>query len=126
AAELICQAGMCALEDVSFIKEVLKMLLQLKSYQRMKDLLQALSPKMTKLPLIRLMKAFALAYTGDPLQAESILMENGGLSVPDIREGENSTSQLYLHIQAEKARIRGEAFDESMVHVPYPLDLRMS
>ena len=27
------------------------------------------------------------------------LLENGGLDIPDIREGENSTSGLYLYIQ---------------------------
>ena len=126
AADLIFQAGMCSLDDASFIKEALKMMLQLEAYPLMKKLIQALPAELTALPLIKLMKSFALAYTGELEAAEALLMENGGISVPDIREGENSTSQLYLYIQAEKARRNGVPFDASTAQVPYSLDLRMS
>ena len=126
AADLIFQAGMCVLDDASFIKEALKMLLQLEAYPQMKELLQALPTELAALPLIKLMRAFALAYTGELEAAESVLMEDGGISVPDIREGENSTSQLYLYIQAEKGRRNGTVFDATTAQVPYFLDLRMS
>ena len=59
-------------------------------------------------------------------EAETILLENGGLDIPDIREGENSTSQLYIDIKTEQARRKGKEIDPKSVQVPFLLDLRMS
>ena len=72
------------------------------------------------------MKACALAHIGSLDEAEGILMENGGLDIPDIREGENSTSQVYLFIQQKRAEQKGIPFDPKKIQVPFLLDLRMS
>ena len=72
------------------------------------------------------MKAAALAHTGRPDEAEAILTREGGLDVPDIREGENSASQLYIFIKTEQARRAGKELDPASVEVPFLLDLRMS
>ena len=45
---------------------------------------------------------------------------------PDIREGENSTSQLYIYIRQKKAEAAGIPFDPAKVMVPFNIDLRMS
>ena len=124
ALELIFKAAVCSKDDVPFIKETLKTLLHLEAFKQMGELLDMLSPQVRTLPLIKLMQAFSLAHLGDLQKAEEILMEGGGLSVPDIREGEDSTSTLYLYIQSEKARLRGEDFDPSKVKVPFALDLQ--
>ena len=126
AAELILAAGKLDLSDASFLKEVLKMLLEMGKYHALHELIEAAPAAVAGLPLIRLMRAFALAYTGDLDGAEEILLENGGLDVPDIREGENSVSQLYLYIQEQRALQTGTAFDPAAVEVPFILDLRMS
>ena len=126
ASELIMQAGLLCTADASFIKEVLKMLLELKAYDRMKALLDALTPELRKLPMIKFMHAAALAHTGDLDGAENILLENGGLDIPDIREGENSTSELYIFIRMEKAKLAGKTITPAEVDVPFILDLRMS
>ena len=41
----------------------------------------------------------ALYHTGKAKEALELLEENGGLEIPDIREGEDSIAQLYLDIQ---------------------------
>lgn len=126
AAELIWQAGKLDLTDASFLKEVLKMLLGLEAYDKMYDLIVSSDPDVQERPLIKFMKACSLAHSGALEEAEAILLENGGLDIPDIREGENSTSQLYIYIQEERARIAGKPFDPEKVEVPFLLDLRMS
>ena len=60
------------------------------------------------------------------MEAGHILLENGGLDIPDIREGENSTSELYIFIQMEKAKLAGQTITPAQVAVPFVLDLRMS
>ena len=125
AADLIKAAAMLDWRDVSFIKEVLKMLLNLQKHEIMAELIGKLSENIAGLPLIKMMKAFALAYTGKLDEAEKILLENIS-EIPDIREGENSTSQLYIYIQQQKAIQQGKTLSASEVNVPFHLDLRMS
>jgi hypothetical protein len=72
-----------------------------------------------------MMKSFALAYTGKLNEAEKILLEDVS-EIPDIREGENSTSQLYMYIQQQKAARQGKILPAKEIKVPFHLDLRMS
>ena len=126
SADLIFQAGRLAPDDKSFLKEVFKMLLGLEAYDKMFELSSLLSAEILALPLMKFMYAYALAHTGKIDDAEAILLENGGLDIPDIREGENSTSALYIYIQEEKAKRDNVPFDAKKVNVPFNLDLRMS
>ncbi len=126
SADLIFQAGKLDLNDKSFLKEVFKMLLGLEAYDKMFELSSLLKSEILSLPLTQFMHAYALAHTGKFDEAESILLENGGLDIPDIREGENSTSALYIYIQEEKAKRDNVPFDAKKVKVPFNLDLRMS
>ena len=125
AAELITKAASLNLNDVSFIKEVLKMLLNLEAYENMSGIIMQLPAEIAELPLIKMMKSFALAYTGNLDEAEHILL-NEISEIPDIREGENSTSQLYIYIQQQKAQKLGKEIAAGDVEVPWHLDLRMS
>ena len=102
------------------------MLLELEAYDKMLDLISLVKEEVGRLPLTKFMHAYALAYTGKIDEAEVILLENGGLDIPDIREGENSTSGLYLYIQEQRAKRNGQPFDAKKVDVPFLLDLRMS
>ena len=102
------------------------MLLGLEEYGKMAELLDTMSPAIRQRPLIRFMEACVYAHTGRLEEAENILLENGGLNIPDIREGENSTSQLYIYIQQKKAEAAGIPFDPAKVMVPFNIDLRMS
>jgi hypothetical protein len=91
----------------------------------MSGIIAQLPENIAELPLIKMMKAFALGYTGNLDEAEHILI-NEISEIPDIREGENSTSQLYIYIQQEKARKLGKEISAGEVEVPWHLDLRMS
>ena len=126
SADLIFQAGKLELKDKSFLKEVFKMLLGLGAYDKMLELSSLLDEKILSFPLIKFMHAYALAYTGKIDEAEAILLENGGLDIPDIREGENSTSGLYLYIQEQRAKRNNQPLDAKKTTVPFILDLRMS
>ncbi len=126
SADLIFQAGKLDLNDKSFLKEVFKMLLGLEAYDKMFELSSLLSTEILALPLMKFMYAYALAHTGKIDDAEAILLRNGGLDIPDIREGENSTSALYIYIQEQKAKHNNVPFDAKKVKVPFNLDLRMS
>ena len=126
SADLIFQAGKLERKDKSFLKEVFKMLLGLGAYDKMLELSTLLDEKILAFPLMKFMRAYALAYTGKIDEAEAILLENGGLDIPDIREGENSTSGLYLYIQEQRAKRNNQPFDAKKVDVPFLLDLRMS
>ena len=126
AAEAIYLAGKETPADPSFNKEVLKMLLELGEYDKMADLLKTMSPEIRALPFIQYMDACVHAYTGKLEKAEQILMQNGGLNIPDIREGENSASQLYIYIQQKKAELEGKIITPDQVIVPFNLDFRMS
>ena len=126
SAEAILRAALIDPADTSFVKEALKMLLSFGEYDKMFTLLDRLSPETAALPLIQMMKAAALAHTGRPDEAEAILTRDGGLDIPDIREGENSASQLYIDIKTEQARRAGKDLDPASVDVPFLLDLRMS
>ena len=126
SAELILQAGKLDLGDKSFLKEVFKMLLELEAYDKMLELSSLLNEEIRAFPLIKFMRANALAHTGNFMEAEAILLENGGLDIPDIREGENSTSGLYLYIQEQKAKRERISFAAEKIQVPFELDLRMS
>ena len=46
-------------------------------------------------------------------------MRDGGLDIPDLREGETSISELYIYIQRQKHQT-GE------ITIPYRLDIRLS
>ena len=92
----------------------------------MLQLSSLLKEEIRAFPLIRFMQANALAHTGKFMEAEAILLENGGLDIPDIREGENSTSGLYLYIQEQKAKRDKLPFAAEKIQVPFNLDLRMS
>ena len=102
------------------------MLLGLGEYDKMADLLKTMSPEIRTLPFIQYMDACVNAYTGKLEKAEQILMQNGGLNIPDIREGENSASQLYIYIQQKKAELEGKIITPDQVVVPFNLDFRMS
>lgn len=126
SADLILQAGKLDLRDRSFLKETLKMLLELEAYDKILELGSLLDAEIGSLPLIEFMRANALAHTGKLAEAEAILLKNGGLEIPDIREGENSTSGLYLYIQEQKAKRDNIPFAAEKIKVPFELDLRMS
>ena len=112
--------------DASLAKDVLKSLVAMKEYDYVLIAYGMLSGELQERPLLKCLYANALAHTGRLGEAEQLLIEDGGINVPDIREGEVSTSDLYIFIQMEKAKLSGLALDAKQVDVPLALDFRMS
>ena len=98
----------------------------MKEYEYVLMAYEMLPGELKARPLLKCLYANALAHTGRLGEAEQILVEDGGIDVPDIREGEVSTSDLYIFIQMEKAKLSGLALDAKQVDVPLALDFRMS
>lgn len=69
--------------------------------------------------------ARALLAAGRIEEAESILTDNGGLEIPDIREGETLTSDLWYEIQEKKAEREGRAFSRRDAVPPPNLNFQM-
>lgn len=63
---------------------------------------------------------------GNIYKAEELLYGDGGISVADIREGENSITDLWYDIERAKAKRDGRAFDANKIKPPPHLDFRMS
>ena len=113
-------------DDASLAKSVLRSLRSIGDYATALALWPRLTTQIQNRPMNRFLYADALAHTGKLQEAEEMLLANGGLAIPDIREGEISTSELYIYIQVEKAKLEGKTLDPKAVKVPYVLDLRMS
>ena len=123
AADYALGAARMLPEDPSFAKAAAQRLLGAGQYKQLLTLLEE-RPWMLENNRIKMLKACALLKLGDPEGSEALLMENGGLDVPDVREGETSVTQLWLDIQTAKARLRGEALDPADLCPPPALDFR--
>lgn len=126
AACLAVKACMINIDDICLAKEAVNMLLIAKMYDTALNLISKLSVDTQNIERIKLFKAFCLAGKGRIEEAESILYENGGISVPDIREGENSTSELWFIIEEKKAQKEGKVFNADEISPPSFLDFRMN
>lgn len=125
AAFLAMRASLMKPCDASLAKETLNLLCSAHLYGEALVLISELDKSVQALERVQLYKAFCLAHTGKLDEAEQILYQDGGLVVPDIREGEISITDLWYFIEEEKARERGEVFDKDAVLPPSFLDFRM-
>ena len=112
--------------DVSLVKECLKVFIDLGGApERMLRICDGVSAGVRNKPFLRFCRAYGLAHSGQPVEAEAILLAGGGLTVPDIREGEISISDLYLYIQREKAARNGQKIADENIKIPFEFDFRM-
>ena len=112
--------------DPPLIKEAFKTMLEAHDYTRLIQTYEALPQTMQKVPLIHFLYADAIARQGDVDAAEQILMEYAADEIPDIREGENSLSELYIHIRRKQAEREGGTLALEDMDIPYGFDLRMN
>lgn len=112
--------------DASLAKECLKVFIELNGApERILLICDSLTHELQNKPMFRFCRAYALAHADRPEEAENIITSDGGLEIPDIREGENSISDLYIYIRQEKARKQGIHLSANRIEVPFVLDLRM-
>lgn len=92
------QAALQPEADAYLVKETLKVLILHQDYASVISLFEQLDKEHQRRPTVRLQYACALAETGKLEQSRAILLENGGLELPDAREGEVSITNLYLKL----------------------------
>ena len=112
--------------DPALIKEAFKTMLEAHDYTRLIQTYESLAQAMREVPLIHFLYADAIARRGDVDAAEQILMQYAGDEIPDIREGENSLSELYIYIRQKQAERKGAALAVEDMEIPFCFDLRMN
>ncbi len=112
-------------EDVSLAKAVLRCLYENGRFGELKKIYEGMNTDLREIPRCRVYYAFSLAEVGDVRGAEAILYDNGGLRVPDLRECETITLDLWYRIEEKKAEAAGESFNRESAVPPQFVDFRM-
>lgn len=118
SVDVWCEALAMAPDDESLAKEALKTCNEAGDYQALHAFCGLLADQLRHIPMVRFFHAAVSARQGDLDGAERILMT---LEIPDIREGENSLSELYAYIQRAK-----EPHGLQEIEIPFQMDLRMN
>lgn len=112
-------------DDISLAKEVLRSLYQNRCFKDLKEVYEKLPEMLRQEPRCMVYYAFALLDEGNVAGAEAILYKDGGILIPDLRECETITLDLWVAVQKKRAELFGEAFDESTMEPPRFADFRM-
>jgi predicted Zn-dependent protease len=104
ALALLSEGTLTADADAYLIKETMKLLVIHAQYPETLELFSRLSPRDQSRPMVQLQYAAALAGTGKFAEAEAVLLQNGGLELPDGREGDVKITSLFLEIEAALGR----------------------
>ncbi len=123
--EAASESGSCGRWDASLAKMAAAAMYRNKRYDMLYEFTDMLPEYIRGLPRIMLYRAFAAVNTGRYEEAESLLTADGGLTVPDIKEGEVSMSELWFLIREAKAAEKGVPFDRASAEVPEQFDFRM-
>ncbi len=89
-------------DDYSVAQSVMNLFMQTENYKEAMEIYDLLDEKVKYAPHLRMYLSMCYLKTGDAQKAEAILYENGGLDVPDYREGEKFLNNLYKGIRMAK------------------------
>lgn len=89
-------------DDYSVAQSVMNLFMQTGNYKEAMEIYDLLDEKVKYAPRLRMYLSMCYLKTGDAQKAEDILYENGGLDVPDYREGEKFLNNLYKGIRMAK------------------------
>ena len=123
--ELMLRAFALCPDDVSLGKEVLRSLYNNKDFENLSRVYESMPQTVKDEPRCIIYYAFALLEGGDISKAEDILYKDGGILLPDIRECETITLDLWIAIEKKKAEAQGKIFDEKNINPPRFADFRM-
>lgn len=112
-------------DDVSLAKQTLRCLYENRCFDELKKVYTKMSGVLQEEPRCKVYYAFALADAGDIEGAEKILYQDGGILIPDIRECETITLDLWIAVEQKKAQLAGKTFDADAVEPPRFADFRM-
>ena len=124
ASQTVVKAAALAPEDPTLAQETMRLLLDAQKFDQAIEFYTRLSAALQKKERIRLFYAFACVRSGDYQQAEKVLLEDGGLEVPDVREGETFVTELWLLIEEAKARSTGKEWDMEKATPPFQFEFR--
>ncbi|MBQ7153634.1 MAG: DUF5107 domain-containing protein [Clostridia bacterium] len=113
-------------EDVNLSREALIVMAGHGMFREMLAVYDKMPQKVRKDGRVSINYLRALIECGELEKAEKLLLGNGGLVIPDIREGETSLTNLWYLLQEKKAQKEGRTFDRDAVTPPESLDFRMS
>ncbi len=117
ACENIQKAYKLKSDDVSMAKDLLKILFVNEKNSLIISYYENATENIKNNNRCSIYYAYALALTGKLKESEQILCGNGNLIIPDIRECETITSDLWFYIQSQK--------EKPSVDLPRDLDFRM-
>ena len=110
--------------DVSIAKEAMEIVVGAEKYAEALELYASMPDEVRANGRVRLYATVAHIRLGHIEEAEIVLWENGGLILPDIREGETIITELWLLIEEAKAKRDGGEFDRNSAKVPPIFDYR--
>jgi len=125
-ALMVMRASLMQPDDLSLAKEAVRVLNAEKLFLVVLTYVPQLSEQVQEHQRIRLNVAQACMEMDELERAEALLYADGGISVPDIREGEVSVTELWFRIEEKKAAREGRTFDRETAEPPAALDFRMS
>ena len=102
ALTFLRMAALAPEADAYLVKEVLKQFVQYEKYAETVALYEALPELHRRRPMAKLQYACGLAHTGRVDEAEKILVGNGGLELPDAREGIVDITKLFFWIKEQQ------------------------
>ncbi len=110
--------------DISIAKEAMEILVGAGKDSEAIELYASMPEEVRAIGRVRLYATMAHIHLGHIEEAEAVLWENGGLILPDIREGETIITELWLLIEEAKAKRDGTEFDRNTAKVPPIFDYR--
>ncbi len=117
AVENIQKAYNMKSDDISMAKDLFKILFVNSEYSLVISYYEKASEEIKNNERCSIYYAYTLALTGRLKESEDILCGNGNLIIPDIRECETITSDLWFYIQSQK--------ENPSEDLPRDLDFRM-
>lgn len=121
----MCRAYKMRPDDVSLAKQTLRSLYENHCFGELKQVYETMPEKLKKEPRCMVYYGFALTEQGDIAGAEAILYQDGGILIPDIRECETITLDLWYAVEEKKAQLAGKTFDRDSAKPPRFADFRM-
>lgn len=103
---------------ISYLKEGLRILFSCKAYTEIIDLFERQNRETQEVGRIKFYYISALHRLGEDRKAYEIMEEKGGIVIDDIREGEESVSQLWSELYEKLYAVKAP--------VPYKYDFKAS
>ncbi len=125
AAVLAIRAALMRPNDLSLAKEAITYAAQLRMFTNVDEYISTLTDEQKACGQIKMYMLFTYVKKGDIEAAEQLFLKDGGINVPDIREGENTVTDLWLELEELKAKRDGREFDRNTAVVPEQFDFRM-